>query len=172
MYKFNGLYFRAVEEKDLERLRLLRNAQETWANLTDITLLTEPAQLAWFESLNGDKTRRYFSVCEWRREAEHELVGVVRMDEIDLVNRSARVGCDVVYERRGKGIGTAIMTAVVKYCFEEMNLHRIWLAVLETNTPAIKVYEKVGFKPEGKYTKAIYRNGKYVDYLLYSIIHE
>lgn len=167
MYKFDGLYFRALELSDLEPIRGMRNDPSTWCNLTDITFLTSEAQLGWFRSLHKSTHRhRYYAVCN-RKES---LVGLVRMDEIDLINRSARVGCDVFPKYRGKGIGSNIMRGVVRYCFDQLNLHRVWLAVLETNVPAIRVYRKAGFKPEGRYTEAIYRNGRYLDYWLFSII--
>jgi UDP-4-amino-4,6-dideoxy-N-acetyl-beta-L-altrosamine N-acetyltransferase len=167
MFKFADLYMRPVEESDLESIRRMRNDPSTWCNLTDITLLTEDAQRDWFHSLHKSGKQRYYSVCN----DKHQLVGLVRMDEIDFVNSSARVGCDVLPEHRSKGIGTKIMAGVVKYCFNYLNLHRIWLAVLETNKAAIRVYEKVGFQPEGRYREAIYREGQYLDYLLYSMIN-
>ena len=167
MYKFGNLYIRALNESDLEPIRLMRNDPSTWTNLTDITFLDAEAQRSWFLSLHKDSKRRYYAVCN----GKHRLVGLVRMDEIDHVNRSARVGCDVLPKYRGKGIGSKIMTGVVSYGFKLLNLHRIWLAVLETNKVAIHVYEKVGFKPEGRYREAIYRDGQYHDYLLYSMIN-
>ena len=167
MYVFNDLYMRSLEEKDLEPIRKMRNDPSTWTNLTDIAFLTSAAQLEWFRSLHKDCKHRYYSVCN----CKHKLVGIVRMDEIDPINRSARVGCDVFPKYRGQGIGSKIMAGLVQYCFNFHNLHRLWLAVLETNKAAIRVYEKAGFKPEGRYKKAIYRNGIYVDYLLYSMIN-
>lgn len=166
MYSFGDLYMRAIDESDLEPIRKMRNDPSTWTYLTDITLLDSNAQRDWFRSLHKSSKHRYYAVAN----AKHRLVGLVRMDEIDLINRSARIGCDVIPRYRGHGIGSKIMGGLVRYCFNYLNLHRVWLAVLETNKAAIRVYEKVGFKPEGRYKEAIYRDGRYVDYLLYSMI--
>ena len=38
--------------------------------------------------------------------------------------------------------------------FDYLNINRVWLQVLKTNITAIKLYEKSGFKKEGKLEKA------------------
>ena len=92
------------------------------------------------------------------------------MDEVDHINRSIRVGADVVPALRGKGFGKAIYSAIKKYCFDYLNMHRVWLAVLEANERAIGLYRKVGFKEEGRYREAVFRDGRYQDYILMSIL--
>jgi UDP-4-amino-4,6-dideoxy-N-acetyl-beta-L-altrosamine N-acetyltransferase len=169
MFRYGKLYFRPIEEKDLEKIRKMRNEPTTWMNLTDITLLDSNMQKEWFSSLAKQLNRcRYYVVCK----GKDTFVGIIRMDEIDWVNRSIRVGCDVVPNLRGKGYGKLIMEMIKEYCFKYMNMHRLWLAVLEFNRIARHIYEKAGFKVEGRYRKAIYRNGKYHDYILMSILKE
>ncbi len=167
MFEFDGLHFRALEEADLEPLRRMRNDPSTWTRLSDVTFLDAEAQKNWFKTLHKTTHKqRYYAVGT----KTQRFIGLVRMDELDLVNRSARIGCDVMPRFRGKGIGSRIMKGLVRYCFDTLNLHRVWLAVLENNKPAIAVYKKAGFKPEGRYREAIFRNGRYWDYLLFSIL--
>jgi len=169
MFRYGNLYFRAIEEKDLEKIRKMRNNPTTWMNLTDITLLNSVSQKQWYLSLAGQQShRRYYTVCK----GKDTFVGIIRMDEIDWVNRSIRVGCDVVPNLRGQGYGKLIIEMIKNYCFKYLNMHRLWLAVLEFNHIARHIYEKVGFKVEGRYRKAIYRNGKYYDYILMSLLKE
>lgn len=58
-------------------------------------------------------------------------------------------------ERRGKGIGALLIQELLNYGFD--NLDRDWaeLNVFDWNIPAIKCYEKVGFKvnPEVVFTR-------------------
>ncbi len=51
---------------------------------------------------------------------------------------------------RGKGYGLESVTALLCYAFGEMKLSRVYLRVASTNRPAIRCYEKAGFKKEGK----------------------
>jgi len=168
MFPHNGLCFRVVEESDLERMRQLRNDPATWIHLTDPYAIMAEAQRRWFAALASRTDRMYFVVCD----DEHDFIGIVRMDEYDRLHRSIRVGADVVPELRGKGYGRRIYEAVKKYCFDVLNLHRVWLAVLDTNQHAIRLYEKQGFQVEGRYREAIFRDGRYHDYILMSILEE
>lgn len=168
MFHFGDITLRSIEERDLEGLRALRNHPDTWMNLTDPTLIDTESQKKWFQSLQGRADRRYFSLSA----PGHDLLGVVRMDEIDRQNRSIRVGCDIVPEHRGKGWGTKAYGAILKYCFDELNNHRVWLCVLEFNQAAIAVYRKAGFRDEGRYREAIFREGKYHDYLVMSVLEQ
>jgi UDP-4-amino-4,6-dideoxy-N-acetyl-beta-L-altrosamine N-acetyltransferase len=167
MFPYKKIYMRPVEEKDLEKIRKIRNDPSTWMNLTHINLINVDDQKKWFASLSKQRTsKRFYTVCK----GKEQLVGIVRMDEFDWVNRNVRVGCDVAKHLRGKGYGTQIMQMVMEYCFNYLNMHRLWLLVLENNVRAQTVYKKVGFKTEGRYRQAVYRNGQYYDYVLMSLL--
>ena len=53
-------------------------------------------------------------------------------------------------EWRGKGIGFEVISRVIKYSFGELKLNKIQLGVDLNNIAAVRLYEKLGFKPEGK----------------------
>lgn len=70
----------------------------------------------------------------------------------------------------GKGYGTIATRMVVDWGFKRLNAHRIWLGVNAENVGAIRCYEKVGFKPEGRLRDEIFCHGKYVDAIRMSIL--
>jgi len=70
----------------------------------------------------------------------------------------------------GKGVGTDVTIELVKYGFEKLNLHKIYLGVNASDKRANKCYQKVGFVYEGKIRDYHYRNGRYYDANLYSIL--
>lgn len=168
MFCHGNIAFRVVEESDLESIRALRNDPSTWMYLTDPHLISRDTQKQWLAALAERRDRMYFTVFD----STHPFVGVIRMDEYDQLHRSIRVGADVVPELRGRGYGRQIFAAVKKYCFDTLNLHRVWLAVLESNEHAFRLYEKQGFRTEGRYRQAIFRDGKYLDYILMSLLEE
>jgi len=55
------------------------------------------------------------------------------------------------------------------YAFNELNLQKISLEVLELNTGALKLYEKLGFKKEGFFENHFYSNGVYFNVLVMSL---
>jgi RimJ/RimL family protein N-acetyltransferase len=68
------------------------------------------------------------------------------------------------------GCGTEATRLTRKHGFETLNLNRIYLYVFETNLGAVRVYEKAGLVHEGKLRQSIYRNGRYIDAFLMSIL--
>jgi UDP-4-amino-4,6-dideoxy-N-acetyl-beta-L-altrosamine N-acetyltransferase len=166
MFEYGGVAIRPVEESDLEKLKALRGDPRIWMMLGDISMINWSAQQEWFNGLQGDPKRRYFVLSS----KQQEFLGVVRMDEIDWTNRSIRVGGDILPEYHNQGLGTKMFELVKKYCFDYLNMHRLWLFVLDTNTAAINLYLKAGFKEEGRQKQAIFRDGTYHDYIMMSVL--
>ena len=71
---------------------------------------------------------------------------------------------------RGKGIGAEVMKILLQYCFMVLGVYSVHLDVLEMNKPAIKCYEKVGFKIAGRYRGHCYYNRQHLDWLHMDIL--
>ena len=70
-------------------------------------------------------------------------IGSIYLRDIDHANQSAEYGIFIGEDSsRGKGYGTEAARLFVKYMFEYLNLHRIFLRVLDGNEAACKSYEK------------------------------
>jgi RimJ/RimL family protein N-acetyltransferase len=67
---------------------------------------------------------------------------------IDWRMRRATFGI-ALGERRGTGLGTEATRLTLDWAFNMLGLHNVMLTVLPTNTAAIRVYEKAGFKRIG-----------------------
>lgn len=80
-----------------------------------------------------------------------EGIGHVSIGSIDRENGSARVTKVLVGESefRGKGVGKAIVKAVLAICFGELSLHRVTLGVFDFNGPALATYKHAGFLVDG-----------------------
>ena len=64
---------------------------------------------------------------------------------------------------RGRGVGSKVAELMLRYCFEEEGLHRVYLRALAGNEAAIRSYEKAGFVREGYLKDDVYLNGEYCD---------
>ena len=75
-----------------------------------------------------------------------EVVGFagisICLDEATLNNIVVKKSC------RGKGIGGELLESLIELC-SNMNMKLLTLEVNTQNTPAIKLYEKFGFKNQG-----------------------
>lgn len=69
---------------------------------------------------------------------------------INYRNRSTECIIEIgVKEMQGKGVGTATLSLLLDFAFNELNLHRVSLKVLSFNERPIRLYEKLGFVREG-----------------------
>ena len=93
--------------------------------------------------------------------------GIVSLTGIHSIFQSAEFHVMIGRQDcQGRGVGTAATHAMLRHGFSDLNLHRIYLTVLASNTAAIRLYERVGFKHEGRARDAAYKNGKYEDTVL------
>lgn len=122
----------------------------------------------------------YPSVEQWRKkvaeppEGFYSLVAVVDGEVVGQIGlhtfptsprrrHAAEIGMMVRDDWQGKGIGTALMQAVVDLADKWLNLYRLELDVYTDNEPAIKLYKKFGFQIEGTRVAKAFRDGKFVD---------
>ena len=75
-------------------------------------------------------------------------------------------------EHRGKGIGYFATKEILNHAFNNLNINRVELIVLKENTRAINLYKKVGFIQEGIKRQCIFKNGKFVDVVIMSLLRD
>jgi RimJ/RimL family protein N-acetyltransferase len=100
-------------------------------------------------------------------------IGTFSLVNVDLTNRTAEVGAgigDPAYW--GGGYGSDAMLLIVEYAFRWLDLRRLWLTTMGTNTRAQRQVEKCGFAYEGARRNKIYFNNQYVDHLYYGLMRE
>ena len=138
---------------------------EMWANWnidSDYTRLADigPSYLYarktiedWIDEMNDGSSE--FAI---RAIAEDKVIGDIGLGDFDRSSGTAWVGIGIGDpDFRGKGYGTDAMRIILRYAFEELNLHRVNLSVFEFNQRAIRSYEKCGFKYEGILREFIYK---------------
>jgi RimJ/RimL family protein N-acetyltransferase len=102
------------------------------------------------------------------------LIGLLHLDSAMWHHRSIWLAIgigDAAY--RGRGYGYEAMRLALQFAFDELNMHRLQLTVFNYNTPAIELYDRLGFTREGVFREAIMRDGQRYDMYLYGMLaHE
>jgi putative acetyltransferase len=80
-------------------------------------------------------------------------------------SHTASIGMAVHDAFAGRGVGTALMAAVVDLAERWWNVRRLELHVYADNARAIALYERFGFEREGLMRAYAWRDGEYVDSL-------
>jgi putative acetyltransferase len=81
------------------------------------------------------------------------------------------LGISIGKDAQGKGVGSALMTALVDYADRWAGVLRIELCVYPDNKRAIALYRKFGFEVEGTHRAYAMRDGRYADTLTMARLH-
>ena len=167
------IWIKPTELADVPKIVALRNDPSTLLHLHDVNQYNAAQTEAWLRTLPAASKR--YSVFEWLNApampAEcSEFLGLVRIDRIDSVSRNCAIGLDIVAEHRGKGLSAKVYSWLLDYLFLQLNMHMVYLEVLESNERAIHVYERLGFRVDGRLRQRIFRNGTYEDSILMSLL--
>ena len=104
-------------------------------------------------------------------ESTNELIGYAGICDISETNKSGEYYIFIGEKKLwGRGIGTKVTEQILKIGFDNYKLNRIMLTVSETNIGGLKAYEKAGFKFEGRLREASFRDNKFHDKLIMSIL--
>ncbi len=114
--------------------------------------------------------QHFFGVID---RAAGRLIGRVLLFDVNHVDRTAMCGILIGEpDYRGRGYGAEALRLLLDYAFNLLNLQSVMLGVLEFNTPALRCYEKVGFRPIGRRRQARTIAGRSYDAIYMDILAE
>lgn len=106
----------------------------------------------WEEIFRSGMSKKY-GAPGWRKvwvakNEEGRIVGHIDIRAYDKLNTEHRVilGMGIDSNFRNQKIGQQLLTHVINSCKQDANIHWLDLEVLSDNAPAIRIYEKMGFK--------------------------
>lgn len=168
--KGNKVIIRAIEKKDLEFLKEIINSPELELMENGFNFpVSSYGQELWYEGMsNFDRSQRMII------EYDGKAIGYTCIVDIDWKNRVAHTGIKIFSdEHRGKGLGKDAVMAIMRFCFYDMNLHKLTGYMIDYNKASLKLYvDKCGWKQEGIKRKEIFKNGTYHDLVIVGILKE
>jgi RimJ/RimL family protein N-acetyltransferase len=87
-------------------------------------------------------------------------------------HRESYISIDVAPGHRGKGYGTEALAWVANWAFQIAGLHRLTIETFGYNEGACRLYERVGFVPEGRKRKAVWFNGAWHDFVTFGMLED
>jgi len=102
-----------------------------------------------------------------------ELIGFGSIIYIDWINKSDHCP-SMIGDRKywSKGYGSEARLLLLDFAFSERGFNRIWALILENNIASKRMFEKCGNKTEAVSRQSIYKNGKFQNQFIMSILQE
>lgn len=110
----------------------------SFCNRFDIEIMNENIE---------DRKYRYFIITN----SEDNFIGFVNVFNIDKVKKEVEMGVIITDKRYWKkGIAYTSVNVAIRYIFDYMNINRIYIETSETNIPALRLFDKLGFDKCGE----------------------
>jgi UDP-4-amino-4,6-dideoxy-N-acetyl-beta-L-altrosamine N-acetyltransferase len=168
MNQKHKIQLKKVTKLDLRALIEWRNSKDVYPYNTQYFLLNLKMQSEWFNRLQKDNSKKMFMILYGKIK-----IGICGLIDIDYENKNAKISIIIgKKEFHEKGIGTMVISHLLKYGFEELKLHKINSEVIEYNQKSINLFEKSQFKLDATYRDVIWRANRWWNMISMSIFKE
>ncbi len=129
---------------------------------------TEDAGKSFIEMASKDNPVRIFAIT-----LSDEAVGGIGIHpQQDIFKKNAELGYWLAEPFWGKGIMTTAVKEMLEYSFNNFEINRVFARPFGNNVGSQKVLEKAGFVLEARLSKVLFKNGEYLDELIYAVRRE
>jgi RimJ/RimL family protein N-acetyltransferase len=106
-------------------------------------------------------------------ELDGEQAGTVTWERVNRRSRIASVSALAITPRlRGRGVGVEAARALQRHLIRDVGFHRIQMEVYGFNERSLRHAERAGWVREGVRRKAYWRDGDWVDGVLFGLVEE
>lgn len=163
-----GIYLRPITRDDTRLIVDWRNSDAVRSRFIYRKPFTPEGHEKWLETMVDTGKAIQMIICD---AGTDRPLGSVFIRDVDREHSKAEYGIFIgEADARGRGIGTAAAKLMLRYCFQEEKLHRVFLRVLADNLRAIGSYEKAGFSREAYLRESVFLDGAYQDVILMSVL--
>lgn len=173
------IVLRALVEGDFTAWRRVRRRNADWL------LPWEPQRLPGQpdSSTDRDAFRIRCSARERERQlgtgyglgifVEGRLAGEINLNAVQRGPfQNAYVGYWIAEDQAGEGYVPEALVVLLRFAFEDLNLHRVQVAIIPRNRASHRVVEKLGLRSEGVAERYLEINGVWEDHVRYAMTAE
>ena len=97
------------------------------------------------------------------------LIGAVNLTHVERgAAKSAKIGYWIASDHQGRGHARASVSALCRFAFDTLGLHRVEAAVQPDNAPSIRVLQATRFQLEGRARGLLKIDGVWADHDIYA----
>lgn len=157
-----NIELRTVEEEDAKTLRDIANHSDVRKFIGVRHPMNLEAEKDFLED-EQEESEVMLSIC-----IEGETIGDIKLTEIEP--NVGEIGIMIDPKHHGDGYGTEASELLVKHAFEQLDFHKLYAWVFETNEKSARVWEKLGFEKEAELENHYLIDGEYKKAYIYSLL--
>lgn len=150
-----------------ERVRQLRNQPQVRRFMYTEHEISAQEHQAWLASLAGNGRQSVYVVM-----VDDIPRGVVSLNAINPLHRSADWAFYLDSELQGKGLGSQVECWLLDHAFTDVGLAKLNCEVLASNPAVVRLHQKFGFTVEGVRRQNVCKDGERLDVMLLGITAE
>lgn len=165
------VYFRSFEEEDVELIYQWMNDDELKKLSVGLNKRMSMEECrGWIEARkNSSNYQYYWAICSVK---ERKMIGYAFVTNIHFINRTAEFGGIIIgdpdYHNGLAWIETYLF--VLGFVFDRLNLNRFSDTAITEHVSSNTIAEVFYFQKEGILREAVFKNGRYYDLSLMSIL--
>ncbi len=164
------LLLRNVTEEDAPHILSYLSDEEVmkYYGLDPFQTLEEALdEISWYQSIFKNKTGIRWGIT---LKEQGEMIGSCGFHNRVPQHYRSEIGFELSKAHWGQKIAGEAINAIVRYGFEQMEIHRIEALIEPLNLPSQKLVEKQGFVREGLLRNYEFTRGKFDDLYMYSLL--
>jgi ribosomal-protein-alanine N-acetyltransferase len=143
-----------------------------WSVARNLAAVPHPYRLSMAEEWLAVESARtppmHFAIA-----LDDEAAGVIGLErESGICSHCADIGYWLGESFWGRGIVSEALVALTEWAFTEAGLVRLQAGVFARNPASARVLEKAGYQLEGHLRARYFRDGEYIDSLLYAKVRQ
>ena len=170
----SSIFLRAFEVEDYLLINKWRNdINIQMSTCGTFRYVSSEMEKEWVKSkIMNNKTEVYLAIC--MNDDSRKMIGYVSINNINYLNRTAHGGGIVIGDKefRDGEIRYRVGLLIREYVFDWLNMNRFTGACLAHHKESEYMMLATGYICEGVERQAVYKNGKYYDKKVFSILRE
>lgn len=164
------IYLRMIEEADIKQLaRFFTDPDAMKYYIPTLWRSYSEEQLkGLLEDWHDQSAYFLYVICSCE---DDRVIGLANLDGVNYVNGNTEIGIAIsAADMRGQGIAEDALKLLIRYCFDELRLHRVFARVISENVPSLGLFRKLGFREEGRFREHVRREGTFLDLIFFGLL--
>lgn len=124
---------------------------------------TKEFGMKFIERVSSENPTKIFAIT-----VDDQAIGSIGIfPGTDIHRKNADIAYWIAEPYWGKGIAVEAINQIIKYAFTTFDISKVYAKPYSSNPNSQRVLEKAGFTLEATLKNAVYKNGAYLDELIY-----